>query len=344
MKGIHVFYPNRYRNGMYWDSKEKKFMNDPGSKDPNYHPYVLHDFDVIVAYLSVLNWKKYNGEIELYTNEEGLEIFEKLGLAPLYDKIDVKIIDEQIQKNNISTNIFWAGYKLMVLSQLKAPFVVLDLDFYAELSFEDIGFFDKDMGLFHFEEKSLTYPFPPVLKGYDQVDWPQNWDWKSHAVNVALLYFGNQKALEEYTSIALDYMNDNSEGSIYEQFNTRMTFAEQRILGEFVEKSEYTTDVLITGLYYPLYANDNCIGFRDVKNLRNGIFRETDHGLHKHSNITNASLKLNHLWGYKAMLLKNKMDRANFVVRLTEKMERDFPEHYDQLNRGLINWYNDRIK
>lgn len=328
---------------MYWNREEKKYIIHPEKKEKGYdHPYALHDFDVIVAHLSALNWKKYNGELELYTNQEGLKIFEKMGMTSYYSHIDVKIIDEQMEIYNVDTNIYWAAYKLMVLNKLKAPFTVLDLDFYAEMDLSEVGFFDTDLGLFHFENRSLSYPFPPVMPGYNDVEWPEKWDWRSNAINVAILYFGNQKALEEYTSIALDYMNNNNGPSAYEQFNTRMTFSEQRILGEFMDKSEYTSNVLITGLYYPIYESDNCIGFRDVKNLRNGTFLETSSGLHENSNITAASLNLNHLWGYKAILLKDKQKRADFMFRLMKKFERDFPEHHDNLNEGLTNWYNDR--
>lgn len=337
MKGIHVFYPNANRNNMVWDTQNHVHVKSPFVEKSN--PFILHDFDVILLYLSILNWKKFNGHIELYTNQAGLEIFEHINVSFLYNKIDTTLIDEQSQKYRIDANIFWAGHKLLVLDKMEPPFVIFDLDFYAEIDLSKLRFYEFDMGLFHFEAPSLTYPFPYNMAGFDRVDWPVNWDWDSHAVNVAVLYFGNKQALRDYTSLALAYMDGNDAPSRYEIFNSRMTFAEQRILGELVAKSDYETTCLITGLYYPMFENDNSIGFVDVKTLRTGIFKETLEGIHKYSNVKRMEHYLNHLWGYKAILLMDKDIRAEFVLRLLEKVKRDFPQHFDELDKGLANWY-----
>ena len=325
---------------MMWEPALNKYIKNPEFQQKDINKYILHDFDVLTAYFSILNWKKYNGKIKLYTNDYGLSLFEELGLAQLYDEVDTKLVDKQVKKYNVDPNIFWAGHKLMVLNVLKPPFVVFDYDLYAEINLEEIGFYEKDLGLFHFEAPSLTYPYPLTLKGYNDVNWPEDWDWDSHPVNVGILYFGNKKALKEYTTIALNYMDGNTSPSKYEIHNTRMTFAEQRVLGEFIAKTDYTTSCLITGLYYPLHYSDNVIGFADVKTLKTGIFKEDDHGLHKHSNIKKAEQVLNHLWGYKAVMLDNESKRASFVIRLREKFERDFPEHLDHLDTGLQKWYD----
>ena len=344
MKGVHVFYPNKYRNGMVWDNNTRQYVEDDARAAEYASPLVLHDFDVIVAYLSILNWKKYNGKIYLYTNDIGLEIFTKLGLAQLYDHVDTTILKDQEDKWDIDPNIFWAAHKVMVINQLKAPFVIMDFDTYIEMDLTETDFYDNDLGLFHFEAPSLTYPFWTNIKGARDFPWPDNWDFSSNAVNVGVVYFGNQQALKEYTDISLKFMDGNKEPSIYEQFNTRMTFAEQKILGEFVKHTDYTTSLLISGLYYPMYENDNMIGFCDVQNLRTGIFKEEDEGIHKHSNINYAKLFLNHLWGYKAVMVVNMYKRLTFVLRLREKLKKSFPDYVEQCEKALENWYYDNIK
>lgn len=330
---------------MRWKEDENRFIYDNGIP---YNKYILHDFEIIIVNLSILTWKLYNGPIELYTNEEGLQIFKDLKLDHLYDKIDITLIEEQKKKYNIDETLFWAAHKLMVMSKLKTPFTILDLDLFVERKLEDMGFFDNDIGLFHFETHGITYmPFPPNIKGYNKVDWPENWDWDSYPVNVALLYFGNQDALDMYTKIALEYMHNNNEPSIYDVYKTRMVFAEQRILGELVDKTDFTTTAIMSGLFAArsYEISDNVIGFIGVKNLKSAIFIETIGGFHKHSNIKLIEQHFNHLWGYKAALINqdNFSDRLLFVSRLLDKVKRDYPSEYDRIRNSLDVWYEANI-
>ena len=64
MKGIHVFFPNDFRNGMFWNPEKKKYEFDEENLNDYAHPFILHDFDVVVAYLSILNCKKHNGRAQ----------------------------------------------------------------------------------------------------------------------------------------------------------------------------------------------------------------------------------------------------------------------------------------
>jgi hypothetical protein len=338
MTGIHVFYPNDKRAGIRWEESEKKYVKNENDFE---NQFIIYDFEVPIITLSILNWKKFNGKIKLYTNDNGYEMFQSLNLIDYYDEVDITTIDDQLDKYEIDDNVFWACYKLLVLETLKTPFTILDLDLYLETTLNK-KFLNADIGLLHFEDESMTYPFYKNIMGIDRVDWPDSWNFHSNPVNVALTYFGNQDALNQYTDLAIKFMDGNVEPSKYDVFMSRMPFAEQAILGELVDKSDFSTEVLITGLYKSTFHSDNAIGFHDVKNLRPALFLETSNPdtLHYHSNLKVAELMINHLWGYKAILLKDRNYSSEFIERICEKVIKDFPQTNNKLMTGLDNWYN----
>jgi hypothetical protein len=333
MLGIHVFRPNFSKVFL----KNKNITN---WINPTTELFGMEDYEVIILYMSVLFWKKFhNNTITLYTDSVGYEIFEKLNLLHLYD--DVKFINNHHYINN---KVFWAGCKLEVISEINQPFTIFDLDLYVEKNLEELDFFKKDIGILHFEKSSLSYPYPRTMPFFD---FPKEWSWDSLAVNVALLHFNDMSFKNEYAERGLKYIYDNSKDNkeyIMDKMNARMIFSEQRLLGEMISfyKKNYTC--LITGQYYPTLENDNCIGFSDVMNLRTAKFVETTEGIHRHSNIKKMELSVNHLWGFKSILLNDNAKRIDFMQRLLEKFFKEFPYNYDMLKTSLETLYKDANK
>jgi hypothetical protein len=324
MLGVHVYKPNDTRN--FYRSNSKEFIQ------PSTYLYGLEDYEIVIMYLSILNWKKFNGPINLYTTLDGYDVFDKLQILPFYNKVDVDILSQQNEKYNIDHRNFWAACKIQLINQLPAPFTILDLDLYVETDLEQAGFFTKQLGVLHFEKHSLSYPFPYTIPGYNL---PEDWSWDSYPVNSALVYFGDNEFKTKYTEASLNFMHNNEGKFVMDKINARMIFAEQRLLGEMIKQHNVEYVNIIDGLYYPYHDTDNCYGFTDVMNVRTARFIETDDGLHKHSNIKEVEHYINHLWGFKINLLNDNVLRMKFVTRLLEKVIKDFPQHYDAVRNSL---------
>lgn len=334
MLGVHIWKPGNVRSGLIWNSEEKEYQLK-SLKNPE--EFFFEDYETIVTYLSVLNWKKYNGKIKLYTNKLGFENFEKLKMTHLWDEIDVTLLEQQDQKYNINSQIFWAACKLQVIQEINEPFTVLDLDLYVEKNLTEAGFFTQQLGILHFEDSSLSYPFPYTMPTPNNFSFPKEWDWSSYAINAAMVYFGDLDFKNRYAEMSLNYMHNNNGKYIMDKLNARMIFAEQRILGEMVyqEKIKYVN--IIDGLFYPRHDSDNTYGFVDVLNFRTAKFKESEDAssIHYHTNIKEVETFISHLWGLKQVLSQDLMMRMSFTRRLLEKFIRDFPNEYEDLKNSL---------
>lgn len=328
MLGVHVFKPNFSRVFL---NKEKVSKVD--WINPTTMIFGMEDYEIVILYLSVLYWKKHNNIIQIYVDEKGYEIFDKLHLLHLYDEIKVFTKSSY----NIDNSIFWAAAKVEAMQDIDQPFTIFDLDLFVTENLEKLNFYNnKDIGILHFEKSSLSYPFPHTMPNYN---FPREWTWDSYAINVALLHFNDIGFKNLYVEKSLEYMHNNSKKYIMDKMNARMIFAEQRLLGEMVSVYSKSYDLLIKGLYYPTLDNDNVIGFNDVMNLRTAKFVETEQGVHKHSNIKEMEKHINHLWGFKTVLLNDNLKRFDFMNRLLEKFYQDFPNDYEDLKRSLENLY-----
>jgi hypothetical protein len=340
MRGIHAYYPRVDRYGLTWNN-DKKMMNPTNNVD-DINFINLQDYELIILYLSILSWKKYNGTIELYTNSRGLEMFERLKIAPMWDSIDTSILDND--NYNIDNQIFWASSKIKVINKLDPPFVILDLDLYVEMNLEEVGFFSKKLGVFHYEDFSLSYPDAYSLPTPNGFSFPSTWDWTAYPTNVAITYYGDMDFKKKYTEMSLNYMHNNNGNYIMDKNNSRMIFAEQRILGEMIKQYDIDTVNIIDGLFEPMGESDLSIGFVDIMNLKTSKFIEVEnHPLHDRTNIKYIEHYINHLWGYKAVLMDDKNIRQKFVKRLLSKIEKDYNKYYSNVIETLEIFYKINI-
>ena len=88
MKAIHVnwtkpfFERNRLRGHGFESIKNLKSET-----------YDQLDSQLLYTMLSAANWKKYNGNIKLYTDSIGASFYQRFGLLDLYDEIDINFLN-----------------------------------------------------------------------------------------------------------------------------------------------------------------------------------------------------------------------------------------------------------
>ena len=189
--------------------------------------YYMEDFDLLSTILSALLWRKYNGNIKLYTDSVGYDYYSSLGLLDLWDAgIDVKTLDNI--PNNINQDIFWAAAKIFALQNEETPIAIMDTDLmiWNNITNELEG---KEFVVLHREElNNGAYPPLETLKIRSGYNFDPQWDWSEQPCNMAFAYLSNPEFLKYYTACAIDFMTDNMEYPM--ELITQMVFAEQRIV------------------------------------------------------------------------------------------------------------------
>ena len=155
-----------------------------------------------------MEWRKHNGFIKLVTDNNGAEYFHECGLSEAWNRIDVFF--DEIKSFGIDEDAFWAGAKIFALSRQEAPCVMIDLDF---ILWKPVDFthFGKSLAVIHREDiYQPVYPpkeFFRFQNGWQLPDWL---NWSVRPCNGALVYFGSQRFLQDYTSFALEFMQKSN--------------------------------------------------------------------------------------------------------------------------------------
>lgn len=283
--------------------------------------YKQQQYELLVQLLSVLYWKKFYGEIKLYTDKAGYEYYKrcKFPILDLYDVVEV------ITLNNLHTmidpKVFWAGGKIASIQKETTPFVMLDLDLF--LTDNITGEFEGyDLVFSHYETlNNPVYPNPKDITNNGLYNLP-NYNWNIMPGNVCVTYFGDDNFKDKYTEESLRYMTSfGADGPVntLDKHNARMVFAEQRLLTCIA----------------------NSLGYVDFKPLINDIYNtNTTHIKYNGSDINNGEeaswfhtgnsnigdVPIHHTWGYKHLLV-NKGLKLLYVESLHKLIKKDFPEY-----------------
>jgi hypothetical protein len=249
--------------------------------------YEMEDFELIFQLLSCLLWKKYNGEVKLYTDSKGLEFYEGLNLINFWDfNIDTKILDNI----NINPQIFWAGGKIFAINNENTPFFIIDNDFAVWNKIPDSLLINKILAIHDEEINNEVYPnlekIPLNKYNYNLVN---SFDWSVKATNGAFTYFNDTVFKKEYCQNAIEFMKNHScehnDSLIY------MVFAEQRLFSMIAQKLNINIQWLLE---------------------------------------ENSKL-FTHLWGFKRVIKDNEFIRNKFIADCLFRLEKEFPEYYEQI-------------
>lgn len=258
----------------------------------NPRQFALADFELFVIAISALEWRKHNGFIKLVTDSLGAEYIHKCGLIDVWNSTEI-LLDE-ISHLGISENVFWAGAKMYALSQQEVPCVMIDLDFILWKTIE-FARFGNDLAVIHREDiYQLTYPskdFFHFINGWQLPDWL---DWSTRPCNGALVYFGSNRFVREYTTFALDFMKN---AATKDDCLSYMVFAEQRWMAMCAEH-----------LNVPIHELSTLEGLFDRKQKY-----------------------FTHIWGYKQKLRDNPRKSEDFCRQCARRLAHDFPDYTEKL-------------
>lgn len=251
----------------------------------------LSDFELLVMALSALKWQQHNGRIVLHTDSVGLSYLDEHGLIAAWNNVSTML--DGMRTLSIDENVFWAGSKLYALSHSQVPCVIMDLDFilWRPVDFSQYG---RDIAVIHLEDiYEPVYPSKERFLFTDDWKLPSWLDWTVCPANGALVYYGSQRFLQDYTSFALEFMlhtADHSDRLFY------MVFVEQRWLSMCAKKLG--------------------IAIHPISTLEN-LFAKQKY--------------FTHVWGYKQALRDNPEVAKKFCCDCASRLMDDFPDFAENI-------------
>lgn len=182
-------------------------------------------------YTSILTWKYFYPKhtTNLYCDSHSKQLISEMGILDLWDNINTEVLDKK--QYNFNEEAFWASAKLKVINELKAPFVIIDLDLFIKQKFIPDEFWQQDVVGNFMEITTKHYPEPYQLRKYMELP---DYIWDDKAINVAFLYINNEELRQKYAQIALEWMNTmTKKGSVINGLN--MVFCEQKLLWQLIK-------------------------------------------------------------------------------------------------------------
>ena len=255
--------------------------------------YFIEDYELLTTILSALIWRKHNGSIKMVTDTPGMEYYQKLGIAHIWDMgIDTSL--DELEKESFSPLSLWAAGKIIALSRQPVPCVMLDTDF---IVWKSIAGYTEGtvLAVAHREEITpLIYPEKSFFNMAKTYTFPPEWDWSQQPCNTALLYIADEEFKNYYTSESIRFMCNLQETK---DIIAEMVFAEQRILAMCAA----ARDISVTT-------------FLDVNNLETQDL-------------------FTHVWGFKMELQNKQKKRRDFCINCVKRIVSDFPHEIAALEK-----------
>lgn len=297
-------------------------------------------FEAITMILSCLYWKKFQGPIKLYCDQDFYDYIKKLGITDLWDDIDTKTIIEGFSPN-VNHDTFWAYAKMYVNSLQDKPFTSIDLDLFQSNPYD---YSTHDIICSHIEYSDFindnvqNRSKPVYYPNYHEWDmfkerflkYP-NLKFTDHSLNVAVLSVNKPEFCKEVFEIAKSFAENNK-------------FDPQKISTHGFERIAYTihSSSLITFIEQRIasaVANTNNYSLKTMMGL------EYDAG--KQGWIGDVSTMYNpgitHLWGWKATMRfpQNEQERIKLTKEFDNQFHTVFPNEYDKYMPNIWKFCNE---
>lgn len=186
----------------------------------------IPDAQLLTMVVSALCWRYYNGNIRLYTDTEGLQFINNHHLSWVWSEPANTTLLDNIP-HSIHAQTYWAGAKIVVMSQLNAPAAWLDTDL---IITRKLHIEKYPVTALHSEALDpAIYPGPesiPTAATYRLPVWFNN---TASPSNTAFLAIMDEPLRKEYCEQAIRFMHNNPSPPDYGNLR-QMVFAEQRML------------------------------------------------------------------------------------------------------------------
>jgi hypothetical protein len=206
--------------------------------------------NLLVQFSSIKFWKKNQGEIHLYCNENHLKTLEKWGIDKFYDSINLDCLEDMPYFNY--QDKYWSFCKIHAIkkiAELYSEFVVLDTDLWIQEpikidpSFQIIGYHEEDV----IEDQSNPYVNPGnFLNSFDI----NSIDWSMNPINCAFLYLNSKELVDEWYKWVLKTIESNKEKETL-ILSADTIFIEQRLLTAISYTLKMRVGKLIPNVYQP---------------------------------------------------------------------------------------------
>ena len=206
--------------------------------------------NLLVQFASIKFWKKNQGEIHLYCNENHLNTLEKWGVDKFYDSINLNCLEDLPYFNY--QDKYWSFCKIHAIkkiAELYEEFVVLDTDLWIQESikidpsFQIIGYHEEDV----IEDESNPYVNPSnFLNSFDI----NSIDWSMNPMNCAFLYLNSKELVDEWYKWVLKTIETNKEKETL-VLSADTIFIEQRLLTAIAYTLKMRVGKLLPNVYQP---------------------------------------------------------------------------------------------
>jgi len=206
--------------------------------------------NLLVQFASIKFWKKNQGEIHLYCNENHLNTLEKWGVDKFYDSINLDCLEDMPYFNY--QDKYWSFCKIHAIkkiAELYDQFVVLDTDLWIQESikidpsFQIIGYHEEDV----IEDESNPYVNPSnFLNSFDI----NSIDWSMNPMNCAFLYLNSKELVDEWYKWVLKTIETNKEKETL-VLSADTIFIEQRLLTAIAYTLKMRVGKLLPNVYQP---------------------------------------------------------------------------------------------
>jgi len=206
--------------------------------------------NLLVQFASIKFWKKNQGEIHLYCNENHLNTLEKWGVDKFYDSINLDCLEDMPYFNY--QDKYWSFCKIHAIkkiAELYDEFVVLDTDLWIQESikidpsFQIIGYHEEDV----IEDESNPYVNPSnFLNSFDI----NSIDWSMNPMNCAFLYLNSKELVDEWYKWVLKTIETNKEKETL-VLSADTIFIEQRLLTAIAYTLKMRVGKLLPNVYQP---------------------------------------------------------------------------------------------
>lgn len=204
MNNLKIIFVNWTKPFFYRDKfTGYKKESDAGS---NSDEYSIPAHEIVMQIAAITSAKKYGKcPVKLFTDNCGFEYYKQIGILPLFDEIDVNLLNQLNDNNNINPAQFWTSGKIISICNQKPPFLFIDLDLIIKDYIPDwFGNYD----LIHTHWEICRGPLYINFLNLKEYGIEMNeFDEKMMIPNTSFLFVNNQKILDKYLKLHMQLVN-----------------------------------------------------------------------------------------------------------------------------------------